>query len=102
MLADDLAQSSVDIIEAFTPVPDTDMTMVEGREVFSEKVIWANFPSSLHLATAEHIRIAAREILQAVAPGSRFMLGITENTPQHRWRISLNAIMDVIDEYGAL
>lgn len=100
--AHDLAQSSVDIIEAFTPAPDTDMTMEEGCNIFKDKIIWVNFPSSLHLATAEQIRRATKEILQAVVPGNRFLLGVTEDIPEHCWRTSLNTIMDAIDEYGIL
>ncbi len=100
--ANDLAKSSIDVIEAFTPAPDTDMTMGEAHETFKDKIIWANFPSSLHLAKAERIRTATKEILQAVAPGDRFILGITEDIPKHCWRTSLNTIMDVIDECGIL
>ena len=100
--AEDLAGSAVDIIEAFTPAPDTDMTMSSGRKVFKDKIIWANFPSSLHLASIDEIKAAARAILDAVSPGERFLLGITEDIPADHWRKSLNAILDVIDEYGKL
>jgi hypothetical protein len=98
--ADDLAQSPVDVIEAFTPAPDTDMTMAEARTAFQDKVMWINFPSSLHLSSAETIRTAAREILECLQPGDRFILGITEDVPAWSWRTSLNAIQDAIDLYG--
>lgn len=100
--AEDLAASSVDIIEAFTPAPDTDMTMAEARRAFKDKIIWANFPSSVHLASAEKIRSTTKDLLEAIGTADRFLLGITEDIPSNRWRISLNAILDVIDKCGVL
>jgi hypothetical protein len=98
--AKDLASSSVDIIEAFTPAPDTDMTLVQGCDVFHDKIVWANFPSSLHLASAEAIRAATVELLRSAASHPRFLLGITEDVPTSRWRISLSAIMDGLSTFG--
>ena len=100
--ANDLARSSVDVIEAFTPAPDTDMTIAQARHVFRNKIIWANFPSSLHIASTEKIRAMIKEILDAVMPGDHFLLGITENIPARSWRKSLNIILDVIEKHGKL
>ena len=100
--ADDLAASKADIIEAFTPSPDSDMTMVQGREVFKDKILWPNFTSSIHLADEDTIRATTNNILDSVAPGDRFVLGITEDIPPHCWRKSLSAILDVIEERGQL
>lgn len=94
--AQDLAASKVDIIEAFTPAPDTDMSLAQAREVFACKTIWANFPSSMHLASADAIRDTTQKMLDEAAPGQRFLLGVTEDVPASRWRVSLNAILDVI------
>ena len=96
--AEDLAHSSIDVIDAFTPAPDSDMTMAEGREAFKDKIIWANFPSSVHLASEQTIRATTRDILDAIQEGGRFLLGVTEDIPPACWRKSLNTILDVIDE----
>lgn len=100
--ASDLAHSSVDVVEAFTPSPDTDMSMRQARDVFRNKIIWANFPSSVHVASAEKVRETTKEILRAVFPGDRFLLGITEDIPRESWRGSLNAILDILEGYGNL
>lgn len=100
--AKDVAESKIDIVEAFTAAPDGNMTMAEGREAFKDKIIWSNFPSSLHLADEGEIRMATNEILDAVAPGEKFILGVTEDVPPHCWRKSFNAILDVIHERGEL
>ncbi len=98
--AADLAASTIDVMEAFTPAPDTDLTMAEARLIFHDKIIWANFPSSLHLASPERIRTATLDILNAVRPNDRFLLGITEDIPADCWQKSLNAILDVITLEG--
>ena len=100
--ADDVAASKIDIIEAFTPAPDSDMSMLQGRKAFKDKIIWANFTSSIHLADERVIKKTTNDILDAVAPGDRFVLGITEDIPPHCWRKSLNAILDVTEKRGTL
>ena len=44
-----IAGTALDYIEAFTPAPDTDMTLAEARAAWPDKVLWINFPSSVHL-----------------------------------------------------
>jgi len=102
VLAGDLAASAVDIIEAFCPFPDGDMTMAEARRRWPDKIIWINFPSALHLEPPEKIRTHVRDILKAVAPGDRFLFGITEDIPDGVWDVSLPAISAALREYGAL
>jgi hypothetical protein len=98
--ARDLACSTIDVLEAFTPSPDTDLTTAEARSIFRGKILWVNFPSSLHLASTQRIRTAARDILDAAGPGDGFLLGITEDIPADCWRKSLTAILDVVEAEG--
>ena len=102
LLADDLAASALDIIEAFCPFPDGDMTMAEARQCWPDKIIWINFPSPLHLEPPEKIKAHVRDILKAVAPGDRFLFGITEDIPDGVWDVSLPAISSALQEYGKL
>lgn len=101
-LADDLAASALDIIEAFCPFPDGDMTMAEARRRWPDKTIWINFPSALHLRPPEEIVTFVRDILWAVAPGDKFLFGITEDIPDGVWDVSLPAISSALQKYGAL
>ncbi len=101
-LADDLAGSALDIIEAFCPIPDGDMTMDEARRRWPDKILWINFPSPTHLEPPDRIRSCVREILRAAAPGQRFLFGITEDIPDGIWDVSLPAISAALQEYGAL
>ena len=100
--ASQVGASSLDWIEAFTPAPDTDMTMAEARAAWPDKTLFINFPSSVHLQPAAEIAATTRKLLRDAAPGSRFVVGITENVPEHRWRESFRVILDTLNAEGQL
>jgi hypothetical protein len=95
--AADVAASGLDYVEAFTPAPDTDMTLAEALHAWPDKVIWINFPSSLHLAGPDRIQAAAREFVDLGRQTGRVIIGITEDIPPDRWQQSLLAISEVIN-----
>ena len=95
--ADAVAASGLDYIEAFTPAPDTDLTLAEALEVWKDKVLWINFPSSVHLASIEKIKQTTREIVELARETNRVIIGITEDIPEDRWRENLLAISEVIN-----
>ncbi len=95
--ADLLADSGFDYIEAFTPAPDTDMTLDDALKAWPDKVLWINFPSSVHLATVERIKETTRELIETAAGTNRLIIGITEDIPEDRWQENLLAISEVIN-----
>ena len=100
--AKEVGSSGLDWIEAFTPAPDTDMTVAEAREMWPGKVLFINFPSSVHLESANVIEETTKQILKEAAPGDRFIVGITENVPENRWRESFYTILKTLNKYGKL
>jgi len=102
VLAESLANTQIDIVEAFCPVPDGDLEMSDGRRIWSEKIIWINFPSPVHLRSEEEIDLCVQKILDEVAPGGRFLFGITEDIPEGVWQRSLPAISRTLQKYGTL
>jgi len=98
---DAVAASAIDVVEAFTPAPDTDMSVADARAAWPDKVLWLNFPSSVHIASRERIREQTRELLRQAAPCDGLIVGITENIPSHAWRTSLSAICEVLAEEAA-
>jgi len=98
--ADLVADSGLDYIEAFTPAPDTDMSMADAFEAWSDKIMWINYPSSIHLSSDEEVEETTGELIKASAPDRPLIIGITEDIPEHRWRDSLRAISRGIDKYG--
>ena len=101
-LAEAVARSQVDIIEAFNPAPCGDFELAEARRVWKDKVIWINYPSSVHLYPPQRIEEHTHKILEDVAPGNRFLIGITENVPANVWQISMSIISKVLKEEGNL
>ena len=79
LLADSIARTSLDLIESFTPPPDCNLSLSEARQLWPQKTIQINFPSSVHLSGPEAVRKAAVEILKEAAPGDRFIVGVSED-----------------------
>jgi len=92
LLADLIGGSGIDIVEAFTPAPDTDMTLAQARAAWGEKVLWINFPSSVHLASDEEVYAKTQDLLAEEGGSGRLIVGITEDVPEHRWQGSFLAI----------
>ena len=89
------------VVEAFTPPPTGDYSLADARAAWKDRVIWINFPSSVHSQPAEEIEAVALELLRQAAPGAGFLFGITENMPVDSWAKSLAAIGRVINQHGA-
>ncbi|MBI2951374.1 hypothetical protein HYY27_04725 [bacterium] len=100
--AGEVGASALDWIEAFTPAPDTDMTVADARAMWPGKTLFINFPSSVHLDPPERIAEATKQMLREAAPGERFIVGITENVPENRWRESFSTILETVNRYGTL
>jgi hypothetical protein len=92
-----IAGTPLDVIEAFTPYPDTDITMSEARKIFKDKVLWINFPSSVHLKQKSEIAEVTSKIIDDAGP-TGLIIGITEDVPQNRWQESYMTIMQTIDK----
>ena len=99
--ADDVADSGLDYIEAFTPPPDCDLSVADALERWPDKFLWLNFPSSLHLADVVQIEAMTRQLIEESGPGNRVIMGITEDMPPDRWQESMLAIARTIDEMGS-
>jgi uroporphyrinogen-III decarboxylase len=91
-----VARSKIDLVEAFTPPPDCDMSVADARRTWPDKTLWINFPSSVHLATPERIRQVTNGILDQAAGWRRFLIGVTEDIPQDVVLQSLTAIAETI------
>ncbi len=96
--AAEVAATGLDYVEAFTPAPDTDMTLAEALDAWPDKVLWINFPSSLHARGMDKLREAAREFVELGRQTGRVIIGITEDMPKGRWQQNLLAISEAINE----
>ena len=95
-----VARSGLDYIEAFTPAPDTDMSLADARTAWPGKAIWLNFPSSLHLKSDADVEKAAFNLLDEAGRPEGIIMGVTEDMPPHRWRDSCRAIMCGLERHA--
>jgi len=95
----EIGETPIDVIEAFTPPPDGDLPLDEAKRSWPDKVIWINFPSSIHIASPERIREVTMRLLKEAIPGDRVLFGVTENIPEDAWRRSLRIITDNMRDY---
>lgn len=102
LLSKAIAKTDLDYIEAFTPAPDTDMTLAEARKAWSEKVLWLNFPSSVHLRTDLEIEAVTIEMLNELESVEGIIMGITEDIPSERWQRSCWSIMNGLEQYSQM
>ncbi len=101
LIADAVAGTALDYIEAFTPAPDTDMSLREARDAWPEKALWLNFPSSVHLQSDVEVRQKTVELLYELDAIDGIIMGITEDIPEDRWQHSCAAIMDGLANHAA-
>lgn len=100
LFAEDIAASGIDIVEAFTPAPDTDMTLAEARAAWPDKILWINYPSSVHLSPVETVYETACDLIRQNGGADRFLIGITEDVPEDRWQGNFLAINRAVRECG--
>jgi hypothetical protein len=101
-LAGLIGESKLDYIEAFTPQPDTDMTLAEAREAWPDKALWINYPSSVWLRSDEQMEQVTVDLLKQAAPGNGLLIGVTEDVPDGRLFPGLKAINRAIHDHGRL
>lgn len=78
-LADLIARTDLDIIEAFTPPPMEQMTVAEARATWPDKVLSLNFPGNLFREPGDVIRRWTREYLEQGGDDGCFIIGCTED-----------------------
>ncbi|MGC8976958.1 MAG: uroporphyrinogen decarboxylase family protein [Candidatus Ratteibacteria bacterium] len=97
--ADLIKKAPLDYVEAFSPFPDTDMEFEEGYNLWQDKILWINFPSSLHLASEEKIKETVHKYIEIAKNDYRLIIGITEDIPKNKWQKNLLLISEVINNH---
>ncbi|MEA1996909.1 MAG: hypothetical protein U9N45_04695, partial [Gemmatimonadota bacterium] len=100
LISEAIAGTDLDYIEAFTPAPDTDMTLAQAREAWPDKVLWLNFPSSVHLAPDSVVEQTTVDLLDELDSTQGIIMGITEDIPPERWRNSCMSIIDGLERHA--
>jgi uroporphyrinogen-III decarboxylase len=96
-IKEDIAQAPFDIVEALTPSPVGDVSVAEARQTWSNKALWLNFTSSMHLQPDEVIAEHTRQLVEQAGTKRGFAIGITEDVPLNHVARSLQAITRAIN-----
>jgi hypothetical protein len=99
-LAVAIAETDLDYIEAFTPSPDTNMTLGEARSAWPGKVLWVNFPSSQHLRPDAEVEQVVMGLLDELGSCRGLLMAVTEDVPANRWQGSCQAIMTGLERHA--
>ena len=86
--------------DSLSPPPDNDTRVAEAIARWPDKMVWVNFPSSVHLQEAEDIYRTAMELLTEGGHSGRFWIQISEDVPPGRWKHSFPAILQAIEDFG--
>ncbi len=105
-LLDLLAESGIDIAEAICPQPMTKVTISEVKQAFKGKVtIFGGIPSVALLEESmpeEQFEKFMKNLFNEIAPGDRFILGVSDTTPPDAKFERLFRITEMVQEWGKL
>lgn len=106
---DVVAETGVDVFEAFTPPPVGDLSLKEARAAWGKDVvIWVNFPETIFWSGADETRRYTMELLRSDPPGNGLVIGFTEmgfwgatdDRTEQVFKAGTMAIMEAIEECG--
>ena len=95
-----IGESEVSGLDSLSPQPDNDTTVAEAASMWPEMRLFANFPSSVHLASPRTIYEQAWELLEQAGHTGRLEIQISENVPPGMWRKSFPQIVSAIRDFG--
>ena len=105
-LLDLLAESGMDVAEAICPRPMTKVTITEVKKAFKGKVtIFGGIPSVALLEESmsdEEFERFMKNLFREIAPGDRFILGVSDTTPPDAKFERLLRITEMVQERGRL
>jgi hypothetical protein len=105
-LLDLLPETGMDIADSFCPQPMTKVTVSEAKKAFRGKVtIFGGIPAVVFLEDCmsdEEFERFMRGLFQEIAPGDRFILGISDTTPPDAKFDRVLRVTEMVQEWGRL
>ena len=106
---DVIAQTGIDVVEAFTPPPVGELSLPEARAAWGNKtIIWLNFPETIFWSGPERTKAYTIALLKSDAPGRALVIGFTEmglwgatdDETERVFKAGIMAVMEAIEAYG--
>lgn len=90
-----IAETPIDIIEAFHPIPMGNVPLREALALWPDKIIWVGFPGSVYeLGPAETVRFTL-DLLREAIPGDRVVIEVsTENLVSNENLLALTSVLE--------
>ncbi len=105
-ILDLLAETGMDVAEAICPQPMTKLTIREVKEAFQGKItIFGGVPSVVLLQESmedTEFHNFMNQLFSEIAPGDRFILGVSDTTPPDASLDRLRQITRMIEDRGEL
>ncbi len=95
-----IGESKIRGLDSFSPPPDNDTSAAKAAEIWPDKVLMLNFPSSVHIREEKEIYRVASEILDQAGRTGRLQIQISENVPPGVYKKSYPAIVRAINDFG--
>jgi hypothetical protein len=98
-IKDCIAQTGIDVIEAFTPPPMGQMSVAEARAAWPDKVVSVNFPGNLFVQPDAEIAEYTRQYLEEGGREGKLVIGCTEEFPRDQFDRVFSVIARTMNEY---
>lgn len=96
-----IVKTEIDYIDSFTlPEGGGTLSLEEAKNLWYDKVIWANFPVSLSCEDEQVIKEFMISLLKKVTAEDSFILEISEDLSPNLWQKSTTIIAEIIEKYG--
>ena len=95
VLKDLIAQTPIDIIEAFHPPPMGDLSLGEALKLWKDKVIWVGFPGSVYQFGPKATKRYTVGLLREIGSGERVVVTMsTENLVSNENLLALTSVLE--------
>jgi hypothetical protein len=95
-----IGESGVRGLDSFSTPPDNDTSITDAVSMWPEMRLFANFPSSVHLAEPKTTYDQTIRMLTEAAGTGRLQIQVSENVPPGVWRTSYLQIVKAINDFG--
>jgi hypothetical protein len=98
VVKDLIAGAPIDLIESLTPPPEGDLSLVDARAAWPDKLFWAHINLGCYDLPAEELRRLVLGRIEEGAPdGRRLAFEVSEQLPA-RWLESMPVVLDALAE----
>ncbi len=94
-LAQLIARTPIDIIEALHPIPMGDLPVIDALSVWPEKVLWLGFPSSVYQFGPKAVQEFTLDLLREFGTGERIAIAMsTEGQVSNENLLALTSVLE--------